>query len=144
VSPVSRPDVAARYPLVLTSTKVVQFCHSQHRNLPRLRRHSPDPVVEMNPSAAKARGIAADDWVVVETPHATMRARAHVNAALAPDVLAAHFGWWQACEPLDLPSYPVEGAGTANYNNLIDATVGDPISGTMALRSSLCEVRRAP
>ena len=143
VSPVSRPDLAARYPLVLTSAKVVQFCHSQHRNLPRLRRHSPDPIVELHPTAAQARGIAADDWVVVETPRATMRARAHLNAALAPDVLAAQWGWWQPCEPLGLPGYPAEGDESANYNNLIDATVGDPISGTMALRSSLCEVRPA-
>jgi hypothetical protein len=42
-----------------------------------------------------------------------------------------------------LPGYEADGNGAANYNNLIDATVGDPISGTMALRSSLCEVRRA-
>jgi len=142
-SPVSRPDLAARYPLVMTSAKVVQFCHSQHRNVPRLRRHSPDPLVELHPSAAKARGIVADDWVVVETPHATMRARAHLNPTLADDVLAAHFGWWQGCDPLGLPGYDAEGNGAANYNNLIDATVGDPVSGTMALRSSLCEVRRA-
>jgi anaerobic selenocysteine-containing dehydrogenase len=140
---VSRPDLKTRYPLVMTSAKVVQFCHSQHRNVPRLRRHSPDPLVELHPSAAQARGIAADDWVVVETPRATMRARVHLNPSLAPDVLSAQFGWWQACEPLDLPGYAAEGAGTANYNNLIDADVADPISGTMALRSSLCEVRPA-
>jgi anaerobic selenocysteine-containing dehydrogenase len=143
VSPVSRPDLAARYPLVLTSAKVVQFCHSQHRNLPRLRRHSPDPLVELHPSAAKARGIAADDWVVVETPRATMRARAKLNAALAPDVTWAQFGWWQACEPLRLPGYDADGGGSASYNNLIDADVADPVSGTLALRSYLCEVRRA-
>jgi anaerobic selenocysteine-containing dehydrogenase len=143
MSPVSRPDLKTRYPLVMTSAKVVQFCHSQHRNVPRLRRHSPDPLVELHPSAAQARGIAADDWVVVETPRATMRARVHLNPSLAPDVLSAQFGWWQACEPLDLPGYAAEGAGTANYNNLIDADVADPISGTMALRSSLCEVRPA-
>jgi anaerobic selenocysteine-containing dehydrogenase len=143
VSPVSRPDLAARYPLVLTSAKVVQFCHSQHRNLPRLRRHSPDPLVELHPSAAQARGIGADDWVDVETPRATMRARAKLNPALAPEVLAAQFGWWQACQPLELPGYAAEGDGSANYNNLIDADIADPISGTMALRSSLCEVRKA-
>ena len=56
-SPVSRPDLVARYPLVLTTAKVVQFCHSQHRSLPRLRRHSPDPQVELHPSAAQTRGI---------------------------------------------------------------------------------------
>jgi anaerobic selenocysteine-containing dehydrogenase len=142
LSPVSRPDLAARYPLVLTTAKVVQFCHSQHRSLARLRRHSPDPQVELHPSAAQSRGIAADDWVLIETSRATMRARARLNTSLAPDVVCAQFGWWQACEALGLPGYAAEGAGAANYNALIDATVVDPLSGTVPLRSSLCEVRR--
>jgi anaerobic selenocysteine-containing dehydrogenase len=141
-SPVSRPDLLARYPLVLTTAKVVQFCHSQHRSLPRLRRHSPDPQIELHPSAAQARGIAADDWVVIETPRATMRARARLTGGLAPDVVCAQFGWWQACAPLGLPGYAAEGPGAANYNALIDAEVVDPLSGTVPLRSALCEVRR--
>jgi anaerobic selenocysteine-containing dehydrogenase len=141
-SPISRPDLAGRYPLVLTTAKVVQFCHSQHRSLPRLRRHSPDPQVEMHPSAAEVRGIAADDWVVVETPRATMRARARLNASLAPDVACAQFGWWQACEPLGLPGYAAEGPTAANYNALIDTVATDPLSGTVPLRSALCEIRR--
>ena len=52
-SPVSRPDLAARFPLQLTTAKVVQFCHSQHRSLARLRRHSPDPQIELHPAAAE-------------------------------------------------------------------------------------------
>jgi anaerobic selenocysteine-containing dehydrogenase len=127
VSPVSRPDLGARYPLVLTSAKVVQFCHSQHRSLPSLRRHSPDPLVELHPAAAAARGIAADDWVVVDTPRASMKARARLAPSLAPDVIWAQFGWWEA-----------------SYNDLIDPDRADPISGTVALRSHLCDVRRAP
>ena len=142
-SPVSRPDLAARYPLILTSAKVVQFCHSQHRSLPRLRRHSPDPLVELHPAAAARRGIVADEWVVVETPRATMRGRARLNGALAPEVVCAQFGWWQACEPLGLPGYAADGPGSANYNALIDTDVADPISGTVPLRSYLCEVRKA-
>ncbi len=137
------PDLAARYPLVLTSAKVVQFCHSQHRSLPTLRRHSPDPVVELHPTAAKLRGIVPDEWVLVETPRATMRARARLNRSLAPDVVWAQFGWWQACEPMGLPGYDVAGPGSANYNALIDTDVADPISGTIPLRSHLCEVRPA-
>jgi anaerobic selenocysteine-containing dehydrogenase len=141
-SPMSRPDLAARYPLVLTSAKVVQFCHSQHRNLPQLRRHSPDPVVELSPAAAGSRGIGQDDWVLVETPRATMRARAHLNRNLASDVVCAQFGWWQACEPLGLAGYEVTGPRSANYNDLIDTDAADPISGTIPLRSYLCEVRK--
>jgi len=142
-SPLSRPDLAVRYPLVLTTAKVVQFCHSQHRSLPRLRRHSPDPQVELHPSAAKVRGIAADDWVVIETPRATMRARARLVESLAPDVVCAQFGWWQACEPLALPAYAAVGPDAANYNALIDTAITDPLSGTVPLRSALCEVRLA-
>ena len=138
----SRPDLAERFPLHLTTAKVVQFCHSQHRSLPRLRRHSPEPEVELHPAAAEARGIKPDDWVLIETPQATMRARARLNPSLAPDVVCSQFGWWQPCEPLGLGGYAPEGPTAANYNNLIDPAAADPISGAVALRSSLCQVRR--
>ena len=57
--------------------------------------------------------------------------------------MCAQFGWWQTCEPLGLPGYDVVGPGSANYNALIDTDVADPISGTVPLRSHLCEVRKA-
>jgi anaerobic selenocysteine-containing dehydrogenase len=38
VSPLSRPDLAERYPLILTCAKHTLFCESQHRALPSLRR----------------------------------------------------------------------------------------------------------
>jgi anaerobic selenocysteine-containing dehydrogenase len=141
-SPRSRPDLAARFPLSLTTAKVVQFCHSQHRSLPRLRRHSPEPLVELHPDAAAARGIADSDWTVIETPQGTMRARARLNRSLAPDVACAQFGWWQACEPLGLGGYDADGPASGNYNNLIDPDAVDPISGTVALRSYCCQIRR--
>jgi anaerobic selenocysteine-containing dehydrogenase len=142
-SPESRPDLAARYPLVLTSAKWVQFCHSQHRSLPRLRRQSPDPLVELDPAAAAARGIAPEDWVVVETPAGAMRARARINGSLAAGVVCAQFGWWQACEPRGLAGHEITGPRSANYNAAIGTEAADPVSGTVPLRSYLCEVRRA-
>ena len=41
LSPVSRPEVAADYPLVLTNAKFTTFVHSQQRALPSLRKSSP-------------------------------------------------------------------------------------------------------
>ena len=64
------------------------------------------------------------------------------TAASIPEVVCAQFGWWQACPPLGLPGYDADGPGSANYNRLIDPDAADPISGTVALRSYLCEVRR--
>ena len=131
-SPVSRPDLAARFPLVLTTAKVVQFCHSQHRSLPRLRRHSPDPQVELHPDAAQARGIAADDWVVIETPRATMRARARLMRAWRPTWCARSSAGGRRASRW---GSGVRGGGrraARNYNKLIDTDVTDPISGTVA------------
>ena len=41
LSPTSRPDLAAEYPLVLTNAKFTTFIHSQGRALPSLRKRRP-------------------------------------------------------------------------------------------------------
>jgi anaerobic selenocysteine-containing dehydrogenase len=142
-SAVDDPDLAARYPLALTSAKTVQFCHSQHRAVPALRAQNPDPLVELHPEAAARRDIGAGDWVSIDTPRGTMRARARLNSTLAPDVACAQFGWWQACGALGLPGFPIDGAVSANYNSVIASDAADPISGTVPLRSYVCQIRRA-
>jgi anaerobic selenocysteine-containing dehydrogenase len=131
VSPVSRPDLIDRYPLVLTSAKPHQYCHGQFRQIPRLRKLLRDPRVEMHPDTAKLRSIADGDWVELTTPTGRIVARALFKDSLAPNVVAAQHGWWQACKALGLPSYPVHGDGTANFNVLIDGRDTDPISGSM-------------
>jgi len=140
--PVSRPDLAERFPLVLTCAKQTQYCHSQHRNLPRLRKQVPDPLVEIHPAAAAARKIAEDDWVAIETPHGKIRARARLSGSLDPRVVAGQHGWWQACRELGLPGYEAVGAGSANYNLAISSDATDPVSGVPSLRSYLCEVSK--
>jgi anaerobic selenocysteine-containing dehydrogenase len=139
-SPRSRPDLAGRYPLVLTCAKSTFYCESQHRGLPSLRRRAPDPEVELHPDTARARGIAAGDWVVVETPHGGVRARAKLNGELAPEVVCAQHGWWQACPEIGAPGYPAYGPGTASLNAVLRHDPGDPISGAAALRSWMCNV----
>jgi anaerobic selenocysteine-containing dehydrogenase len=58
ISPTSRPDLVERFPLILTCAKHTLFCESQHRALPSLRRHAPDPEVRcirrQPPSAGSA------------------------------------------------------------------------------------------
>jgi anaerobic selenocysteine-containing dehydrogenase len=142
ISPLSRPDLAARFPLVLTSGKTPQFCHSQHRNLAKLRRHARDPIVEVHPAAAAARGIAEGDWVRLATPHGAIRVRAKLQPQLAEDVVTAQHGWWQGCAELGLPGYDPFAADGANYNLVIRQDAVDPISGSVAHRSYLCELTR--
>ncbi len=142
ISPRTRPDLAAAYPLVLTSAKSTWFCESQHRGLPSLRRRAPDPTVEMHPDAAVARGIAEGDWVSIETPAARVRARAAFNRSLDPAVVCGQHGWWQGCEEIGAPSFDPFGPDSANFNLLIPHEPSDPIGGSVPLRSWLCQIAR--
>jgi anaerobic selenocysteine-containing dehydrogenase len=144
VGPVARADLIARFPLVLTCAKLPQFCHSQGRALPALRRLVRDPEVELHPAAAVARGIADGDWVVLESPEGRVRARARLNESLDARVVSGQHGWWQACDALGAPAYDVYTADGANFNLLIGDAAADPISGSVPHRAYLCEIRRAP
>lgn len=144
VSQRSRPDLAARYPLVLTCAKSTHYCESQHRALPTLRRRDPDPSIELHPEAARARGIAEHDWVQIETPAGSVRARAVFNASLEPSVVCGQHGWWQACEEIGAPGYDPFSADGANLNLLVRHEPSDPIGGAVPHRAYVCEVRRRP
>ena len=135
-------DAADQFPLVLTCAKNPTFCHSQHRNLPSLRRRAPEPIIELHAATAQARGAADGDWLEVATPHGRFRARARLRHNLDPRVVVAQHGWWQACQELGLPGYGPAGDSTANYNAAIRADAVDPVSGAPSHRSYLCEVRK--
>ena len=139
----SRPDLAARYPVILTCAKSTQFCESQHRALASLRRRARDPEVEINPMAAAARGIGAGDWVVIETPEGSVRARARLNESLDLGVVSGQHGWWQACPEIGAPGFDPFGPDGANFNLIISNAAVDPISGSVPHRAYLCQVRRA-
>jgi anaerobic selenocysteine-containing dehydrogenase len=141
-SPVSRPDLAERYPLILSCAKVLRFCETQHRTIPALRRGAPDPLVELHPAAASARGIDDADWVAIETPLGAVRARAKLNANLDERVVIGQHGWWAPCPELDLPGYPPLGPDSANLNLVLAQTPADPIGGSSPLRAAVCELRK--
>ncbi|MFW6033678.1 MAG: molybdopterin-containing oxidoreductase family protein [bacterium] len=140
VSPRSRPELAERFPLILTCTKSLWFCETQHRNVASLRSRMPDPQVELHPDTARARGVAAGDWVRLETPHGSVRARAKFNGSLDPQVVCGQHGWWQSCAEAGLPGYPPFGPDSANLNLVLRQSPSDPISGSSPLRASVCDV----
>jgi len=143
IGPRSRPELAERYPLILTCAKHTQFCESQHRALPSLRRRARDPEVELHPEAAAERNIGPGDWVTVETAEGRIRARARLNDSLEPRVVCGQHGWWQACPEIGAPGYDPFGPDGANFNLIIGNAAIDPISGSVPHRAYLCQIRRA-
>ncbi|HNQ03979.1 MAG TPA: molybdopterin-dependent oxidoreductase [Thiobacillaceae bacterium] len=122
------PPPEPGYPLILTTAKWPQYCHSQMRHLPFLRQRMPEPLVELHPRTAQERGIGEGDWIQVVTHLGAMSARARLDVHLDPRVVCAQYGWWQ---------YP-DGAGDAN--RIIDGECFDPVAGSNCLRHIPCQV----
>ncbi len=134
--------ISGSFPLTLTCSKTATYCHSQNRNLPRLRRLLPDPLIELHPETAASRNVSDGDWIEITTAHGHFRARASLHRGLDPRVVVAQHGWWQACSQLGLPAYDPTGTETVNYNAAIRAHDVDPISGAPSHRSYRCDIRR--
>lgn len=116
------------YPLALTSTKAVPYCHSQFRAIESLRRRLPEARVEVHPATAAAAGI--DDGAAVElaSPYGRVLLRARLSAAIAEGIVCVDYGW--------------EGEG--NYAMLLGLDAMDPVSGSLPLRAGVCSLRPCP
>ncbi|MGW7617631.1 molybdopterin dinucleotide binding domain-containing protein [Streptomyces antimycoticus] len=138
--PPTDPDL----PLTLSCAKNGYFCHSQHRGLSSLRKRSPEPLVDIGERAAADRDIADGALVEITARNAAVRMRVRVDPGPHPDTVVAEYGWWQSAPDLALPGSDPLAGGEQNYNLLIDNTSHDPISGSVPLRSTPCDVRRIP
>ena len=139
-SPLSTPDLFKEYPLILTSAKDPFYFHSSSRNIPSLRKLSPDPVILIHPETASPLGIQDGDWVAIETRRGTIRQRARLSPDVDPRVVAASYGWWFP-ERGDLELF---GWKESNLNILTSSDPPfDPAVGSTFLRGALCRVYRS-
>ena len=72
----------------------------------------------------------------------SVRARAHLNESLRPDVVVGQHGWWQACPEVGAPGYDPYSAEGANLNLIIGDDAVDPISGSVPHRAYVAQVHR--
>lgn len=126
-SPISTPEVAKDFPLILTSGgRSANYTHSQGRFLATLRNREPGPRLQLNLDDARERGIEDGDRVAVTSPLGKIEMNAWVTEILPPGVAHAFHGWAEA-----------------NINDLIPDQGLDPISGYPPFKSSLCEVSKS-
>jgi anaerobic selenocysteine-containing dehydrogenase len=139
-SPISRPDIAEDYPLVLTTgARIPYYFNSEHRQIENLRKAYRDPMADIHPDTAARFGIKKGDWMWIETRRGRMRHRARLTKGVDPRVIAAEHGWWFPEDPA--PEY---GVWKSNVNLLTDNQPPyDPAMGTYQLRALLCRVSQA-
>ena len=139
LSPLSAPDLAREYPLILTSgAKTRYFFHGEFRMIQSLRKRNPDPLLEIHPETAARLGIEDGDWVWVETPENRVKMRARPFDGIVTDVVSAQHAWWF---PEEGP--PDYGWKKSSVNLLFGDTAYDPDTGSECLRSALCRVCKA-
>ena len=85
---------AEAYPLQLLTPNTKNRIHSQFGNLPSIRGLDPDPVAEMSPVDAAARGIAEGDRVRVFNDRGSVEIEVRLDHSLRPGCLVIHNGWW--------------------------------------------------
>jgi len=124
-SPVSTPDIAKEYPLIMiTGARKRECIHTQLKNIPKVRRLAPEPVAELHPVAAAKYGIADGMPMIVETKEGSITLKARVTKDIAEQVISVPHGWAQA-----------------NVNELVNSDFLDPILGCPEDKGLLCRVR---
>lgn len=138
-SPISAPEVAAEYPLVLTTGgRIPFFFNSEHRQLTKLRKAHRDPIAEIHPDTAVKYGIVQGDWMWIETKRGRMRQKVKITKGIDPRVISAQHAWWFPDEP-----GPEYGVWKSNVNLLTEnGPPYDPAMGTYQLRGLLCRVEK--
>ena len=129
------PKLVAKYPLVLSDFHTSKsYMAGWLRNIPTLREVLPYPTVQIHPQAARDRGLRDGDWVRVESPHGSLKVKAEIYPGVRPDTVMMLHGWWQGCQELGLPAYPLCDGG-ANVQNLYSSDIKkatDPVVWAMA------------
>ena len=139
------PELKEKYPLIFSDYHTSKVYNAGWlRHVPNLREVMPHPTIHIHPEAAAPRGIRDGDWVIVESPHARMKFRAEITPGIRRDTVMALHGWWQGCEELGLPGYPLLDGG-ANTNAMYSVHFDkafDPVVTAMSSQT-LVQVRKA-
>lgn len=134
-----RPD----YPLRLqTGIREKTYHHSRFREQAWARKVSPDPKVYVHPETAAEYGLAAEDWIKVETlgGKGPVRLRVQVSDRTQPGVLTTGVGWWLPERP-----GPEFGVLEVNVNAALSYTgPADPVSGSVDTGSIPCRMELIP
>jgi anaerobic selenocysteine-containing dehydrogenase len=130
-SALTAPALAAKYPLAMISPPARHFLNSTFANVASLATTEREPLLEMHPDDAAARGIADGATVRVFNDRGTYVCKAALNARARPGVVNGLGIWWRK-----------HGLGGTNVNELTHQRLTD-IGRAPAFYDCLVEVRCA-
>ena len=128
----SSPALAARYPLAMISPPARHFLNSTFVNVASLRAAEREPLVELHPHDAAARGVTDGATVRVFNDRGTYVAKARLNARARPGVVNGLGVWWRK-----------DGLNGTNVNELTHQQLTD-IGRAPAFYDCLVDVQLQP
>ena len=143
-SPYSTPELAEEYPFVVaTGGKVQWFFHSQHRQIQRLRKRHPFPVIQIHPAAAARLGLVNGDWAWIESPRGRCKQKVELFDGIHERVIHIEHGWWYP--EREGPEPHLYGAFESNANCLtsVEPRFLDIAFGGYNLRGFIAKVYKA-
>ncbi len=119
-------------PLILTTGRLRDQWHTMTKTgkVAKLRNHEPSPFCEIHPEDAQARGIGANDLVVVGNTRGEVQVRAEITASIKRGVVFLPMHWGRQL-----------GGERGRTNNLTSPRF-DPVSKEPDLKFSAVQVRR--
>ncbi len=133
-TPVSRPELLKKYPLILGTGPFKPDMKSCLRGIPSFVEKYPYPAVQINESDAAERRIRTGDVVMIKTPRDSILMRAFVTDKIMPGYVYAPVG---GGGPIGTDEWK-----QANVNVLTDFDQFDEISGFPNYKSLLCQVKK--
>ena len=139
-SPVSTPELAEEYPLVLTTGKrSFEFFHSEWRQANTTSRElHPVPYFDIHPDTAAKYGVAEGQWTWIENQMGKCRQVARFNDTLDPRVISTEHGWWFPEQEAAEPS--LFGVFDCNPNNLIPMCENGPSGYGAPIKCGMAKV----
>jgi anaerobic selenocysteine-containing dehydrogenase len=127
LSPVSSKKLVKKFPLILTTgARLPMYIHSRTFRMPWTKSLRPDPMLDINPKDAEARGITQEDWVELSTPRNSIKVKANLTEIVPEGVINIYHGYQ---EP--------------EVNTLFDPDYLDPVSGFPGFKSLICQVGKS-
>jgi len=123
------------YPLLLTTRCEAAYKLTGFKQVEYMRRHMPDPIVEMNPETARKAGLEEGNWIHIETRMGRIQQKLVLDKDMDPRVVFAAFGWWFPEDPANLLQWD-----KSNVNILFDSEPDEPATGSLELRGMPCRV----
>ena len=131
--PLTRPDLAARFPLQLLSPPEPRFLNSTFVNVDRLRAQAGEPTVHVHPLDAEARGLSNRQVVRVFNDRGSFRAMALVGETVKEGVAVSQGIWWNKlvpdganCNSTTSTRLTDFGGGATFFDNLVQIEAAEP------------------